>query len=62
MREMSAEPITSLACQLATLLMVLEAHEMDSVERENLIGLARYVSDDLAVSLLEREKQEVGHA
>lgn len=54
MCNMSSQPITSLACELAALLMVVEECEVDSVGRENLISLARRVSDNLAATIVEQ--------
>ncbi|KLQ80105.1 MULTISPECIES: hypothetical protein [Enterobacter cloacae complex] len=54
MRNMSSQPITSLACELAALLMVVEECEVDPVGRENLISLARRVSDNLAATMVEQ--------
>lgn len=54
MHNMSSSPITSLACELAALLMAVEECEVDSVGRENLISLARRVSDQLAASMVEQ--------
>lgn len=45
---------SSIACELAALLMVVEECEVDQVERENLISLARRVSDQLAASMVEQ--------
>ncbi|MDU4996833.1 MAG: hypothetical protein E6265_09630 [Enterobacteriaceae bacterium] len=54
MCSMSSQPITSLACELAALLMVVEECEVDPVGRENLISLARRVSDNLAATIVEQ--------
>lgn len=54
MRNMSSQPITSLACELAALLMVVEECEVDPVGRKNLISLARRVSDNLAATMVEQ--------
>ncbi|QJF16074.1 hypothetical protein HHA33_05740 [Phytobacter diazotrophicus] len=54
MCNMSSQPITSLACELAALLMVVEECEVDPVGRENLISLARRVSDNLAATIVEQ--------
>lgn len=54
MRNMSSQPTTSLACELAALLMVVEECEIDPVGRENLISLARCVSDNLAATMVEK--------
>lgn len=54
MRNMSSQPTTSLACELAALLMVVEECEIDPVGRENLISLARRVSDNLAATMVEK--------
>ncbi|CAH3362231.1 TPA: hypothetical protein ACPYV3_001339 [Citrobacter freundii] len=54
MHNMSSQPITSLACELAALLMVVEECEVDSVGRENLISLARRISDNLAANMVEK--------
>lgn len=53
MREL-ANKSASMACELAVLLMVVEECEIDSVGRENLISLARRVSDQLAASMVEQ--------
>jgi len=53
MRELTNKS-TSIACELAALLMVVEECEVDQVERENLISLARRVSDQLAASMVEQ--------
>lgn len=53
MREL-ANKSASMACELAVLLMVVEGCEIDSVGRENLISLARRVSDQLAASMVEQ--------
>ena len=44
MRELTNKS-ASIACELAALLMVVEECDVDQVERENLISLARRVSD-----------------
>lgn len=54
MCNMPSQPITSLACELAALLMVVEECEVDPVGRENLISLARRVSDNLAATIVEQ--------
>ncbi|MBX4653044.1 hypothetical protein [Klebsiella michiganensis] len=53
MHNMSSQPITSLACELAALLMVVEECEVDPVGRENLISLARRVSNELAGKMVK---------
>lgn len=53
MREL-ANKSASMACELVVLLMVVEECEIDSVGRENLISLARRVSDQLAASMIEQ--------
>ncbi|HDR2336834.1 TPA: hypothetical protein QCH56_002019 [Enterobacter roggenkampii] len=53
MRELTNKA-TSIACELAALLMVVEECGVDQVERENLIRLARRVSDQLAASMVEQ--------
>lgn len=53
MREISNQQTTSRACELATLLMVIEECDVGENERENLISLARFVSGELAIALLE---------
>lgn len=53
MRELTVKT-ASIACELATLLMVVEECDFDQVERENLISLARRVSDQLAASMVEQ--------
>ena len=53
MRELTNKS-TSIACELAALLMVVEECEVDQVERENLISPARRVSDQLAASMVEQ--------
>ena len=53
MREL-ANKSASMACELSVLLMVVEECEIDSVGRENLISLARRVSDQLAASMVEQ--------
>lgn len=53
MRE-SPDKTASIACELAALLMVVEECEVDQVERENLISLARRISDQLAASMVEK--------
>lgn len=53
MREITNKS-ASIACELATLLMVVEECDVDSVGRENLISLARRVSDELAASMVEQ--------
>lgn len=54
MHNMSNQPTTSLACELAALLMVVEECDVDSVGRENLISLARRISDNLAANMVEK--------
>lgn len=56
MHNMSNQPTLSLACELAALLMVVEEYDVDQVERENLISLARRVSDQLAASMVEQNE------
>ncbi|AOP84225.1 Uncharacterised protein [Enterobacter hormaechei] len=53
MRELM-DKTTSIACELAALLMVVEEYDVDQVERENLISLARRVSDNLASTMIEQ--------
>ena len=53
MRELT-NTATSIACELAALLMVVEECGVDQVERENLISLARRVSDNLASTMVEQ--------
>ncbi|MCC8229005.1 host cell division inhibitor Icd-like protein [Enterobacter mori] len=53
MRELTNKS-ASIACELAALLMVVEECDVDQVERENLISLARRVSDQLAASMVEQ--------
>lgn len=53
MRELT-DQTTLIACELAALLMVVEECDVDQVERENLISLARRVSDQLAASMVEQ--------
>lgn len=55
MRELTNKS-ASIACELAVLLMVVEECEIDSVGRENLISLARRVSDQLAASMVEQNE------
>ena len=50
-----------MACELAVLLMVVEECEIDSVGRENLISLARRVSDQLAASMVEQNSVSYTH-
>ncbi|HGF0770808.1 hypothetical protein ACK8QK_19410 [Citrobacter portucalensis] len=57
MREMSNEKANSIACELATLLMVVEECDVHPVERENLISLARRISDELAANMLEQSSK-----
>ncbi|HHW6320324.1 hypothetical protein [Citrobacter sp. RHBSTW-00986] len=52
MRELM-DKTTSIACELAALLMVVEEYDVDH-ERENLISLARRVSDNLASTMIEQ--------
>lgn len=56
MREISNQQTTSRGCELATLLMVIEEFDVEANERENLISLARFVSGELAIALLEEDK------
>jgi hypothetical protein len=56
MRELTNKT-TSIACELAALLMVVEECDVDQVERENLISLARRVSDQLAASMVEQNSR-----
>jgi len=53
MHDMSIELISSMACELASLLLVVEECDVDGVIRENLISLARRVSDNLAAEMME---------
>ncbi|MBK2672584.1 hypothetical protein FKL07_20265 [Citrobacter freundii] len=53
MRELM-DKTTSIACELAALLMVVEECDVDQVELENLISLARRVSDNLASTMVEQ--------
>ncbi|MES0531561.1 hypothetical protein [Citrobacter portucalensis] len=53
MRELM-DKTTSIACELAALLMVVEECDVDQVERENLISLAGRVSDNLASTMVEQ--------
>ena len=53
MRELTNKS-ASIACELATVVMVVEECDVDHVERENLISLARRVSDQLAASMVEQ--------
>ncbi|MES3508942.1 hypothetical protein [Enterobacter hormaechei] len=55
MRELTNKS-ASIACELAALLMVVEECEIDSVGRENLISLARRVSDQLEASMVEQNE------
>ncbi len=55
MRELTNKS-ASIACELAALLMVVEECDVDQVERENLISLARRVSDQLAASMVEQNE------
>ncbi len=54
MRNVSPQPMTALACELSALLLVVEECDVESVTRENLISLARRVSDDLAATMIEQ--------
>ena len=47
------EMTTAIACELAALLMVVEECDVNGVERENLISLARRVSDNLAAEMMD---------
>lgn len=58
MRELTNKT-TAIACELAALLMVVEECEVDKVERENLISLARRVPDQLAASMVEQNSTGV---
>ncbi|HGK4197309.1 TPA: hypothetical protein ACJ2PT_005361 [Klebsiella pneumoniae] len=58
MRELTNKA-TSIACELAALLMVVEECDVDQVGRENLISLARRVSDQLAASMVEQNSTGV---
>ena len=58
MRELTNKS-ASIACELAALLMVVEECDVDQVERENLISLARRVSDQLAASMIEQNSTGV---
>ncbi len=51
------EKATSRACQLATLLLVISDCEISGHERDNLIDLARDISDDIATFMLEQDKR-----
>lgn len=62
MHNMSNQPTLSLACELAALLMVVEECEVDSVGRENLISLARRISDILAANMVEHGSKGGDHA
>lgn len=62
MREMLNEKANSIACELAALLMVVEECDVNPVERENLISLARRVSDQLAATMLEQGTGGSRHA
>lgn len=55
MRELTNKS-ASISCELAALLMVVEEYDVDQVERENLISLARRVSDQLAASMVEQNE------
>lgn len=57
MREL-CEKTTAIACELASLLKVIEECDVNGVERENLISLARRTSDNLAVEMIEGGKCE----
>lgn len=52
------EKHSAIACELASLLMVVEECDVNGVERENLISLARRVSDNLAVELMEASSKD----
>lgn len=52
MRELCGKT-TAIACELAALLMVVEECHVDVVIRENLISLARRVSDNLAAEMMD---------
>ncbi|MBF1981894.1 hypothetical protein [Enterobacter hormaechei] len=56
MRELTNNS-ASIACELAALLMVVEECDVDQVERENLISLARRVPDQLAASMVEQNSK-----
>ncbi|EPL4093234.1 hypothetical protein PU646_07715 [Klebsiella pneumoniae] len=56
MRELTNKS-ASIACELAALLMFVEECDVDQVERENLISLARRVSDQLAASMVEQNSK-----
>jgi len=47
------EKTTAIACELAALLMVIEECDIEAVGRENLISLARRVSDSLAAEMMD---------
>lgn len=59
MLKMSSHSLTSLACELAALLVVVDECEIDTVSRENLISLARRVSDSLAVTMVSQGSEGV---
>jgi len=59
MLKISNESLTAIACELAALLVVVEECEIEHVTRENLIGLARRVSDGLAASMVEQNSTGV---
>jgi hypothetical protein len=58
MRE-ATDKTTAIACELASLLLVIEEYDVHQIERENLISLARRVSDQLAVSMTEQNSTGV---
>lgn len=57
MREMLIGKANSTACELAALLMVVEECDVNPIERENLISLARRVADELAANMLEQSSK-----
>lgn len=62
MNNMSSQPLSSLACELAALLQVVEECELDAATSVNLISLARRISDNLAVGMVDQDSAEVRHA
>lgn len=56
MREL-CDKATSVACELAALLMVVDEGDMDNSARENLISLSRRVADELAVIMLDQWRE-----
>lgn len=57
MPNMSSQSLPAIACELAALLVVVEECEIDHVSRENLISLARRVSDGLAATMVEQASE-----